>query len=95
MDVIIDRRTFLAATGACIAARAPAAGQAMIFRPEAFGAGVLEAITDPEVPNLPPHITFEEAKKFLSSMLEGDSAAPSMIRGAFKDAVESFLPHKE
>lgn len=65
---------------------------------QALSAGrpvVLEAITDPEVPNLPPHITFEEAKKFLSSMLEGDSAAPSMIRGAFKDAIESFIPHKE
>ncbi|MHA3774112.1 thiamine pyrophosphate-requiring protein [Verrucomicrobiota bacterium sgz303538] len=65
---------------------------------QALSAGrpvVLEAITDPEVPNLPPHITFEQAKKFLSSMLEGDSAAPSMIRGAFKDAIESFIPHKE
>jgi pyruvate dehydrogenase (quinone) len=56
---------------------------------------VIEAVTDPEVPNLPPHITFEEAKNFLSSMVEGDTAAPSMIRGAFKDAVESFLPHKK
>ena len=30
---------------------------------------VLEAITDPNVPPLPPHITFEQAKAFLSSVL--------------------------
>lgn len=55
---------------------------------------VIEAVTDPEVPTLPPHITFAEARNFLSSMIEGDTAAPGMIRGAFKDAVESFVPHK-
>jgi len=36
--MIIDRRTFLAATGACMAARVPAAEQPTIFRPEQFGA---------------------------------------------------------
>ena len=36
--MIIDRRTFLAATGACIATRVPAAGRATVFRPEQFGA---------------------------------------------------------
>jgi pyruvate dehydrogenase (quinone) len=56
---------------------------------------VYEAVTDPEVPTLPPHITFEEAKKFTESMLKGDPETPSMIRGAFKDAIESFLPHSK
>jgi pyruvate dehydrogenase (quinone) len=55
---------------------------------------VYEAVTDAEVPTLPPHITFKEAKNFTESMLKGDPNAPSMIRGAFKDAVESFIPHK-
>lgn len=36
--MIIDRRTFLAATGACIAARASAAEPEATFRPEDFGA---------------------------------------------------------
>ena len=54
---------------------------------------VYEAVTDPEVPTLPPHITFEQAKKFTESMLKGDPETPSMIRGAFKDALESFIPH--
>ncbi len=56
---------------------------------------VYEALTDPEVPTLPPHITFKEAKNFVKSMIEGDPDAGGMIRGAFKDAVESFIPHKE
>jgi pyruvate dehydrogenase (quinone) len=56
---------------------------------------VYEALTDPEVPTLPPHITFEEAKNFMESMVKGDPEWPDMIRGAFKDAIESFIPHKK
>ncbi len=64
---------------------------------QAFAANrpvVIEAHTDPEVPTLPPHITFDMAVKFSESLLR-DSDAPGMIRGAFKDAVENFLPHKK
>ncbi len=56
---------------------------------------VYEALTDPEVPTLPPHITFKEAENFMKAIVKGDSGAAGMIRGAFKDAVESFVPHKE
>ncbi len=56
---------------------------------------VYEAVTDPEVPTLPPHITFEEAENFMKSILKGDPDAKGMIRGAFKDAIESFIPHKD
>jgi pyruvate dehydrogenase (quinone) len=55
---------------------------------------VLEAITDPEVPTLPPHITFEEAKKFTESMLAGEPNLGHMIKQTFKEAIEGFLPHK-
>ncbi|EDY20892.1 thiamine pyrophosphate protein central region [Chthoniobacter flavus Ellin428] len=54
---------------------------------------VYEVLTDPEVPPLPPHITFEQAVKFSESLIR-DTSAPAMIRGAFKDAVESLIPHK-
>ncbi|MBV9297844.1 MAG: thiamine pyrophosphate-requiring protein [Verrucomicrobia bacterium] len=54
---------------------------------------VIEAVTDPEVPPLPPHITFKEAMNFSKSLLH-DSARQGMIRGAMKDMVESFVPHK-
>jgi pyruvate dehydrogenase (quinone) len=55
---------------------------------------ILEAITDPEVPTLPPHITFEQAKKFTESMTKGEPHLGHMIKQTFKEAVESFLPHK-
>src|ERR1051325_4047786 len=56
---------------------------------------ILEAITDPEVPTLPPHITFEEAKKFIESMSEGDPHLGHMIKQTFKEAVQGILPHKK
>ncbi len=40
---------------------------------------VLEAITDPEVPPLPPHITFEQAVNFAQSVVHGDSGRRGMI----------------
>jgi pyruvate dehydrogenase (quinone) len=54
---------------------------------------VIEAVTDPEVPPLPPHITFKEARNFSKSLLH-DAARKKMIRGAMKDLVESVLPQK-
>ncbi|MFZ0917883.1 MAG: thiamine pyrophosphate-requiring protein [Candidatus Udaeobacter sp.] len=54
---------------------------------------VYEAVTDPEVPTLPPHITFEEAKNFMSSMAKGDPHVGHVIKQTFKDAVEAILPH--
>jgi len=55
---------------------------------------VFEAITDPEVPTLPPHITFEEAKKFTESMMKGEPHLGHIIGQTFKDAAESVLLHK-
>jgi pyruvate dehydrogenase (quinone) len=54
---------------------------------------VFEALTDPEVPTLPPHITFDQAVK-LSEAVIHDSSAPAIIRGAFKEAVANLIPHK-
>ncbi len=64
---------------------------------EAFRADrpvVLEVMTDPEVPPLPPHITFEQAQHFVESMAKGDPRARGMIRQSFRDMVESFIPHR-
>ena len=55
---------------------------------------VIEVVTDPEVPPLPPHITFKQAMDFSKSLLH-DSAREGMIRGAVKDMVETFVPHKK
>jgi pyruvate dehydrogenase (quinone) len=56
---------------------------------------VLEAVTDPNVPPLPPHITFEQAKAFMSSVLAGDAEALGFIKQTVKDAAESYLPHRK
>jgi pyruvate dehydrogenase (quinone) len=56
---------------------------------------VYEAVTDPEVPTLPPHITFEQAKKFTESMSKGDPHLSHMIGQTFKEALEGVLPHKK
>jgi pyruvate dehydrogenase (quinone) len=55
---------------------------------------VLEAYTDPSVPPLPPHISFKQAKAFMSSMVKGDSDTWDMIKQSWKDVIENFIPHK-
>jgi pyruvate dehydrogenase (quinone) len=52
---------------------------------------LFEAITDPEVPPLPPHITFEEARNLMSA-LPGDPDRGAVIKQSFKQKVEEFLP---
>ena len=54
---------------------------------------VIEAHTDPQVPPLPPHITFEQAGHFMKSVLY-DPERGGMIRQSFKEMAETFLPHK-
>ncbi len=55
---------------------------------------VVDFVTDPNVPPLPPHIKFEQAKHFLTSMLKGDPHALGVVKQTAKDMVESFVPHK-
>jgi len=52
---------------------------------------VLEFITDPEVPPLPPHVTPEQAKSFLWSLLR-DPARGAMIKESMKQILDSLLP---
>jgi pyruvate dehydrogenase (quinone) len=51
-------------------------------------------VTDPSVPPLPPHITVQQARQFMRSMLKGDPDAGDVIRRSFRDLVESYLPHR-
>jgi pyruvate dehydrogenase (quinone) len=53
---------------------------------------VYEAITDPEVPPLPPHITLEQARALTSALVAGDPNAGRIIKQSFKQKVEEFLP---
>ena len=53
---------------------------------------VIEAITDPEVPPLPPHITFKQATAFAEAMLKGDSGTRGMLRQSAREVLASWLP---
>jgi pyruvate dehydrogenase (quinone) len=70
-----------------------------VDRPEQLGAAweealkwdrpcVLEAVVDPEVPPLPPHITLKQAKAFGLSMLKGEPDEAGII----KQAVTNMFP---
>jgi pyruvate dehydrogenase (quinone) len=53
---------------------------------------VYEAITDPEVPPLPPHITLEQAKALSSALLSGDPNAGRIVKQSFSQKLQEFLP---
>ncbi|MCM2294588.1 thiamine pyrophosphate-requiring protein [Allorhizobium sp. BGMRC 0089] len=53
---------------------------------------VLEVKTDPEVPPLPPHITFEQMKKITETLLKGDSRETGIITGTARQLFGSFWP---
>jgi pyruvate dehydrogenase (quinone) len=62
---------------------------------EAFAADrpcVVEAVVDPEVPPLPPHITLQQAKHFMQAIIAGDPNAQRMIRRSFSQMLVEFLP---
>jgi pyruvate dehydrogenase (quinone) len=44
---------------------------------------VLDVVTDPDVPPLPPHITLEQAKSFGMALLKGDPREGGIIKRAF------------
>ncbi|HET7754351.1 MAG TPA: thiamine pyrophosphate-requiring protein [Anaeromyxobacteraceae bacterium] len=73
-----------------------------VDRPEAIGPAwdaalsadrpcVVEAVTDPEVPPLPPHITVEQAKSLLEAILKGDPARGDIIRQSWRQVVDTWL----
>jgi pyruvate dehydrogenase (quinone) len=55
---------------------------------------VLEVKTDPEVPPLPPHITFEQAKHLTEALGKGDPHERSVIKETAKQVLASLVPGK-
>jgi pyruvate dehydrogenase (quinone) len=53
---------------------------------------LIEAITDPNVPPLPPHISFEQARQFMASMVKGDPDLVGVVKQATKQFAEGVLP---
>src|SRR3954453_6957187 len=52
---------------------------------------VLEALTDPTVPPLPPHITIEQAKQLASALTAGEPHAWDVIKRSFAGKAKEFL----
>jgi pyruvate dehydrogenase (quinone) len=50
---------------------------------------VVEALSDPDTPTLPPHITLEQAKKFTECLVRGDSSEGGIIKQTLKSMVPS------
>jgi len=53
---------------------------------------VVEAITDPEVPPLPPHITLKQAQAFATTLIKGDPGQWKVIKETAKEMVAGLLP---
>jgi pyruvate dehydrogenase (quinone) len=52
---------------------------------------LFEALTDPEVPPLPPHITLKEARAFMGSLM-GDPDRGAVVKQSFRQKLEELLP---
>jgi pyruvate dehydrogenase (quinone) len=57
----------------------------------ANGPAVLEVVTDPDVPPLPPHIRMEQAKGMAKAIYRGDPDRGGMIREALKGKLAEFV----
>jgi pyruvate dehydrogenase (quinone) len=58
----------------------------------ADGPVVIDALCDPEVPPLPPHISLEQARAFARAVLKGDAGAWDFVRQTLKKKVRELIP---
>ena len=52
---------------------------------------LIDAITDPEVPPLPPHIRLEHARGMAGALLHGDPAAGRIVRQTLRDKLRELV----
>jgi pyruvate dehydrogenase (quinone) len=53
---------------------------------------VLEIKTDPEVPPIPPHLSFEQVRKFATTLAKGDEREGNIITDTARQVLSSVLP---
>ncbi|MFB7762109.1 thiamine pyrophosphate-requiring protein [Streptomyces xiamenensis] len=53
---------------------------------------LLEFVTDPAVPPIPPHATWEQAQATAEALLRGDSDRTNVVKRGIKQKVQEFLP---
>jgi len=56
---------------------------------------LLDVRTDPSVPPIPPHATFEQMKASAEAMLKGDEDRRNVVIEGVKTKVQEFLPHRD
>jgi pyruvate dehydrogenase (quinone) len=56
---------------------------------------VLDVKTDPNVPPLPPHIKYEQAKKYAQALLKGDPDAVGIVWQSIKQSMQGVLPSRD
>ncbi len=54
---------------------------------------VFDAVTDPEVPPLPPHVTFEQASSMLKALLKRDPESKRIIKQSFLGKIAELVSH--
>ncbi|HLL33121.1 MAG TPA: thiamine pyrophosphate-requiring protein [Streptomyces sp.] len=59
---------------------------------EADGPAVVEFLTDPAVPPIAPHATWEQMEATAASVLKGDADRGSVVKQGFKAKMQEFLP---
>jgi len=74
-----------------------------VDRPDAIGGAwesafsadrptVLDVITDPDVPPMPPHVSAKQVKAYMSALLKGDVDALGIVKASMKEAWASLVP---
>jgi pyruvate dehydrogenase (quinone) len=53
---------------------------------------MLDMVTDPNVPPLPPHITLKQARNFMSAMVGGEPEIGSVLANTAREMIGSLLP---
>jgi pyruvate dehydrogenase (quinone) len=53
---------------------------------------VLEMVTDPNVPPLPPEVSAKQAKAYLSALLKGDPDSIAVVKATIKETWDSWFP---
>jgi len=56
---------------------------------------VLDVYTDPDMPPIPPHATWDQFKAATTAVLSGDEDSVGFVKVGLKTKAQEFLPHKK
>jgi pyruvate dehydrogenase (quinone) len=56
---------------------------------------VLDMVTDPNVPPIPPHITLKQARHFMGALVKGDAEARNVLVDTARGLIGSIVPSRE